>query len=86
MYGVFITILLKGILDVKLEINIKVLRLKFNGIANNLAKKYEIRDIKTVMKPKIIFIPKNGLASMLDIKNVSEILLNLIAMIGIMAI
>ena len=78
--------LLNGSFAVKLEIHINALKLKFSGIANSFAKVNEIRDTKIVINPKIIFIPKNGLANMFDIKNVIEIELNLYAISGIIAI
>ena len=78
--------LLNGILAENLEININVLRVKFSGIANIFAKENEIKDTKIVTKPNIIFIPKNGLAKIFEIKNVNEMLLNLYAIIGIIII
>ena len=85
-YGVLIKTLLKGSLAVTLEININALRLKFNGIANIFANEKEIKDTKIEMNPNIIFIPKNGLAKIFEIKNVNEIVLNFSAIIGIIII
>ena len=62
-YGVLIKILLKGSFAVKLEINIKALRLKLSSIANISAKENEIKDIKIVINPSIIFIPKKSIKS-----------------------
>ena len=43
----------------------------------------KIEDINIDMNPKIIIIPKSGLANILDIKNVNEIVLKFNIVIGI---
>ena len=44
---------------------------------------FKIEDINIDMNPKIIIIPKSGLANILDIKNVNEIVLKFNIVIGI---
>ena len=66
--------------------HIKNSKLKFNIIANIFAMLYEMNEINTVITPKIIVIPKKGDANILETKNVSDIELNLSAIIGIITI
>ena len=86
LHGVFINILLNGILEITSAIRISEFKHKFNTIANSLAKLNEIKDTNIVTNPNIIIIPNIGLANILEIKNVNEIVLNLYAIIGIIII
>ena len=68
------------------EINTNIFRLKSSNIANILAKLKDNKDTNIVINPNIIFIPKNGLAKIFEIKKVNEIVLKLYAIIGIIII
>ena len=83
MLGVFTNISEPGILAVNFEITIN----NSNNACNIKNKILEIgsriKNINIDANPKIIIIPRSGLANILDIKNVNEIVLKFNIVIGI---
>ena len=83
IFGVLTNIKEYGIWLVNLEISINNSNTIFNAKNSILEIGCRIKDINTDIKPKTIIIPKSGLASKLDIKNVKEIVLKFNTVIGI---
>jgi len=83
MCGVLIIILMSGSFEVKSATNINIFKNIFKIIAINLAIFIDTKDIRIFIKPNDTMTPNNGIAIILDIKNVRDNVLKVYSIMGI---